>query len=93
MVFVYVESRFELAHVKRVEVVVFIGHRKVERFHRVPAKSVGSHSHHQLADRCGRPCVVQRNIAVIGSCCKHVDFHWIELSRRRSASAFNASNE
>lgn len=44
MVFQHVEGPIHLPHVKNVYVVVFVGYRKVEGFHRIPRQGIGGKS-------------------------------------------------
>lgn len=51
VIFMHVDGVIQVPHVKRVEVMVFVGNSKVEGFHGVPAQAVAAHGKHYLPTR------------------------------------------
>lgn len=63
---------------KYYSLIILVRHRKVERFHRIPAQLVRSHVHHDLAQRIRLPDIVEYDAAIAGARCQQALLHFVE---------------
>jgi hypothetical protein len=79
VVFVDQQRALHLAHVKGVEVVVFVRDCKVEGLHGVPRERIRAHLEHDLAHGRRHTHVIQRDVAVRAARCEQRLFRRVEL--------------